>query len=48
MAVVFLGRPAFGHAFATAFAIDRHDLALINGGELLWMLPLQPAALPQH
>jgi len=44
---LFLDTSRFRHAVARAVAARRYDLVLINGGDLLWMLPRLPADVPK-
>ena len=43
---LFLDTRKFRRSIARALATGRHDLVLINGSDLLWMLPQLPAAVP--
>lgn len=44
---IFLDTQEFRRSVSCAIAAHRHDLVLINGGDLLWMLPLLPEAIPK-
>lgn len=44
---LFLDTRGFRRAVAGRFATGQYDLVLINGGDLLWMLPLLPEAVPK-
>ncbi len=44
---LFLDTLAFRRAIGHMVATRRYDLVLINGGDLLWMLPLLPRGVPR-
>jgi glycosyltransferase involved in cell wall biosynthesis len=44
---LFLDTWGFRRAMARMVATRRHDLVLINGGDLLWILPQLPAGVPK-